>query len=168
VTAAPSNAYPTADGQWIILAANSDRLFEKLANLIARPDLLNTQRFQGNYQRVANAAELDRIISDWTRQRTAAELTAALTSADIPTTKVYTAADCAQDPQFRERGMVTVVDDPQLGRVLHYGVVPHVPESPGVIRWPGPPVGAHTEEILVGLLGLDASRVAELRASGAI
>ena len=33
-TAAPSNAYPTADGKWILIAANSDPLFAKLAALM--------------------------------------------------------------------------------------------------------------------------------------
>jgi crotonobetainyl-CoA:carnitine CoA-transferase CaiB-like acyl-CoA transferase len=122
----------------------------------------------GDHQRVANAVQLDRISSDWTRQRTAAQLKGDFSSADIPTTKVYTAADCAQDLQFRERGMIHAVADPQLGEVLHYGVVPHIPECPGTVRWPGPAIGAHSEEILVELLGFDAARIAELRAAGVI
>jgi crotonobetainyl-CoA:carnitine CoA-transferase CaiB-like acyl-CoA transferase len=88
VTAAPSNAYPTADGEWIIVAANSDRLFERLAKLMGLPELLLDPRFRGNHQRVGNAMELDNIIADWTRRRTAAQLMSDLVAADIPTTKV--------------------------------------------------------------------------------
>jgi crotonobetainyl-CoA:carnitine CoA-transferase CaiB-like acyl-CoA transferase len=168
VTAAPSNAYPTSDGQWIILAANSERIFESLAHLMGRPDLLEMPRFQGNYQRVNNVAELDAIISDWTRNRTAADLIRALKDADIPNTKIYTAADCARDPQFVMRGMVKEIVDPQLGPVMHYGVLPHIPEGPGNIRWPGPAIGAHTDEVLTELLGVDAPRIAQLRAEGVI
>ena len=60
-----------------------------------------------------------------------------VSEADIPCTLIYTAAECAADPQFRQRGMVREVDDPLFGQVLHAGVVPHVPDNPGVIRWPG-------------------------------
>ena len=167
-TAAPSNAYPTADGKWILIAANSDPLFARLATLIGQPELAHDPRFIGNRSRVQNAAELDRIIGAWTSQSVVAEVDRCLTEADIPCTQVYTAAECAADPQFRHRGMVREVEDPQLGQVLHAGIVPHVPETPGVIRWPGPPVGAHTEEVLGEILGLQSTQLETLRQEGVI
>jgi crotonobetainyl-CoA:carnitine CoA-transferase CaiB-like acyl-CoA transferase len=167
-TAAPSNAYPTADGKWILIAANSDPLFARLAALIGQPDLARDPRFVGNRTRVQNAAELDGIIGAWTSQLGVAEVDRCLTEADIPCTQVYTAAECAADPQFRHRGMVREVEDPQLGQVLHAGIVPHVPETPGVIRWPGPPVGAHTEEVLGEILGLQSTQLETLRQEGVI
>jgi crotonobetainyl-CoA:carnitine CoA-transferase CaiB-like acyl-CoA transferase len=167
-TAAPSNAYPTADGKWILIAANSDPLFARLAALIGQPDLARDPRFVGNRTRVQNAAELDRMIGAWTSQLGVAEVDRCLTEADIPCTQVYTAAECAADPQFRHRGMVREVEDPQLGQVLHAGIVPHVPETPGVIRWPGPPVGAHTEEVLGEILGLQSTQLDTLRQEGVI
>jgi crotonobetainyl-CoA:carnitine CoA-transferase CaiB-like acyl-CoA transferase len=167
-TAAPSNAYPTADGKWILIAANSDPLFARLAALIGQPDLARDPRFVGNRTRVQNAAELDRMIGAWTSQLGVAEVDRCLTEADIPCTQVYTAAECAADPQFRHRGMVREVEDPQLGQVLHAGIVPHVPETPGVIRWPGPPVGAHTEEVLGEILGLQSTQLETLRQEGVI
>jgi len=167
-TAAPSNAYPTADGKWILIAANSDPLFARLAALIGQPDLARDPRFVGNRTRVQNAAELDRMIGAWTSQLGVAEVDRCLTEADIPCTQVYTAAECAADPQFRHRGMVREVEDPQLGQVLHAGIVPHVPETPGVIRWPGPPVGAHTEEVLGEILGLQSMQLETLRQEGVI
>jgi crotonobetainyl-CoA:carnitine CoA-transferase CaiB-like acyl-CoA transferase len=167
-TAAPSNAYPTADGKWILIAANSDPLFARLAALIGQPDLARDPRFVGNRTRVQNAAELDRIIGAWTSQLVVAEVDRCLTEADIPCTQVYTAAECAADPQFRHRGMVREVEDPQLGQVLHAGIVPHVPETPGVIRWPGPPIGAHTEEVLGEILGLQPTQLETLRQEGVI
>ncbi|MBV9783982.1 MAG: CoA transferase [Acidisphaera sp.] len=168
-TAAPSNAYPSADGKWILIAANSEPLFARLAGLIGRPDIVGDPRFQGNQARVRNAEPLDRIIGEWSRRFTAAEADRQLTEADIPCTQIYSAAECAADPQFRARGMVREVDDPQFARpVLHAGVVPHVPESPGSVRWPGPAVGAHTEEVMAELLGMQRTEVEALRQEGVI
>ena len=167
-TAAPSNAYPTKDGKWILIAANSEPLFGRLARLMERPELVDDPRFKGNQARVAHVKELDAVIAAWTRRFAAAEADAILSKADIPCTLVYTAAECAADPQFRHRGMVREVEDPLFGSVLHAGVVPHVPENPGQVRWPGPPVGAHTEEVLSDLLGLRPQEIDSLRAEGVL
>ena len=167
-TAAPSNAYPTKDGKWILIAANSEPLFGRLARLMERPELIDDPRFKGNQARVAHVKELDAVIAAWTRRFAAAEADAILSKADIPCTLVYTAAECAADPQFRHRGMVREVEDPLFGSVLHAGVVPHVPENPGQVRWPGPPVGAHTDEVLSELLGLRPQEIESLRAEGVL
>jgi formyl-CoA transferase len=63
---------------------------------------------------------------------------------------------------------VREVDDPLFGRVLHAGVVPHVPEDPGGVRWPGPVAGAHTDEVLTELLGLQRKEIAALRTQRAL
>jgi len=167
-TAAPSNAYPTSDGGWILIAGNSDPIFERLVTLIKRPELANDPRFKGNRMRVENVAELDRAIGAWTVQFTAAELDRMLENADVPATLVFTAADIAADKQFLSRGMVREVQDPLFGKVLHAGIVPHVPENPGSIRWAGPSVGAHTDEILRNDLGLDDSEIANLHEEGVV
>jgi len=167
-TAAPTSAYPTSDGKWILIAANSEPLFARLAALIGQPGLPQDPRFAGNPARVANVDALDGIIGAWSRQHPAAALDAMLVAADIPATLVYTAAEIAADPQFRHRGMVQGVPDPLFGTVLQPGVVPRVAEDPGRIRWPGPPVGAHTEQVLGELLGLDAAAIAALRGEGVV
>ena len=167
-TAAPSNAYPTADGEWILIAANSEPLFAKLLHLMDREDLRNDERFDGNAQRVRHAAALDILISDWTRALTAADLAERLAAADIPASKVYTAADIAQDAQYRARGMVREVDDPLLGATLHPGIVPHFPGAPGSVRRTGPAIGADGEDLVRRLLGYDEPRIADLKQTGVL
>jgi crotonobetainyl-CoA:carnitine CoA-transferase CaiB-like acyl-CoA transferase len=168
-TAAPTNAYPTADGQWVLIAANSEPLFARLMGLIGRPDLIDAPDYAGNQNRVANAAALDALIGAWTRERSTEALEDLLTQADIPSSKVYTAADVAGDPQYLHRGMVKSVPDPDLGAdILHAGIVPHMVETPGVIRWPGPVVGAHTDAVLRELAGYDDALIAELRRENVI
>jgi crotonobetainyl-CoA:carnitine CoA-transferase CaiB-like acyl-CoA transferase len=165
-TAAPSNAYPTKDGKWILIAANSDPLFARLACLMERPDILDEPRFKGNQARVQHVADLDGIIATWSKRFEAAEADRILSAVDIPCTLVYTAVECAADPQFQHRGMVREVEDPLFGRVLHAGIVPHVPEEPGQVRWPGPPIGAHTQEVLSEFLGMKPAEIEALRAEG--
>src|SRR3954465_15142312 len=99
-TAAPSSAYPTRDGSWILIAANSDPLFPRLSALMGQPDLPSDPRFSGNRARVANVDALDAIIGEWTRRYDAKEVDRILAEADIPATLVYTAAEIAADPQF--------------------------------------------------------------------
>jgi crotonobetainyl-CoA:carnitine CoA-transferase CaiB-like acyl-CoA transferase len=167
-TAAPSSAYPCSDGKWVLVAANSEPLFAKLAELMGQPDLPRDPRFVNNPSRVKNVEELDRIIGTWTKGLTAEEADRRLTEADIPCTLIYTAAEIAADPQFRERGMVRDVEDPQFGTVLHPGVVPHVPDDPGVIRWPGPPIGAHNDEIMGEVLGMKPAEIEALLQEGVL
>jgi formyl-CoA transferase len=167
-TAAPTSAYPCADGRWILIAANSDPLFARLARTMGQPDLPADARFAANPVRVANVEALDGLIGEWTRRLPAEEVDRLLSEADIPCTLIYTAAEIADDPQFRERGMVREVADPRFGRVLQAGVVPRVSDDPGAIRWPGPDVGAHTQSVLRELLGLAPAEVEGLRQEGVL
>lgn len=168
-TAAPTNAYPSADGAFVLIAANSEPLFAKLMTLIGRPELIGVPRFAGNQQRVENTLELDEIISAWSRGHNADSLIELLTEADIPSSRVYTAADIAADPQYRDRGMVREVEDPAFGgTVLHPGIVPHFGGAPAAIRWAGPAIGAHNDEVLQELAALSPETIAELRAEGVI
>jgi formyl-CoA transferase len=167
-TAAPTSAYPCSDGKWVLIAANSEPLFARLSELMDQPDLPRDPRFANNPSRVKNVEELDRIIGNWTKGMTAEEADRRLSAADIPSTLIYTAAEIAADPQFRERGMVREVEDPQFGKVLHPGIVPHVPDDPGRVRWPGPPIGAHNEEIIGGMLGMEPHEIETLRQEGVL
>jgi crotonobetainyl-CoA:carnitine CoA-transferase CaiB-like acyl-CoA transferase len=167
-TAAPSNAYPTDDHGWILVAANSDPLFTKLAKLIGKPELAEDERFKGNQNRCQNVEALDAEIVAWTRRHTAFDADRILSEADIPCTLVYTAKEIAADPQFRERGMIQEVEDPLFGRVMHTGVVPYMPECGSGIRWTGPTIGQHTEEVLHDWLGITAPEIERLRNDGVV
>lgn len=167
-TAAPTSAYPASDGKWVLIAANSEPLFARLSKAMGQPGLAEDPRFTGNQARVENVDVLDDIIGKWTVTMTADALLKVLADADIPSSSVYTAADIAADPQYRHRKMVQEVDDPQFGKVLQAGIVPGVPEDPGRVRWPGPPLGAHNEEVLGGLLGMTADEIEALRGDGVI
>lgn len=167
-TAAPSNAYPTADGSWVLIAGNSDPIFARLCALMGVPDLPTTAKFSGNAARVAHMAELDAMIGAWTKKHEATVLIDLLTKADIPASKIFTAADCADDPQYRARGMVREVHDDLLGQVLHPGVVPRVQGDDDSVRWTGPAIGAHNEEVYGTLLGRSAQDLQRLREAGVI
>lgn len=164
-TNAPSNAYPTKDGRWIIIAANSDALFQRLMSLIDREDLARDPRFGDNPGRVANAPELDAAIALWAKEHAADAASDILADADIPSTLIYTIEDCANDPQFNDRGMIQTIADPNFGHVQHPGIVPKLDGAePGGISWPGPDVGAHTDDVLRNLLGTSDKDIEALRA----
>lgn len=165
-TAAPSNAYRSRDGIWMLIAANSDPLFRKLAGLMGQPALADDAEYSGNQARCANVGALDRIIGDWSGTLDSDALDAALSGAGIPHTRVFTVADIAADPQFRARQMVQEVDDPELGAILHPGVVPKMDGLSPMPRSTGPAIGADTAEVLGDLLGYDADKIAALQAEG--
>lgn len=165
-TTAPSNAYPSKDGRWFLIGANSDALFRRLCGAMGREELLEDPRFADNPVRVRNAKALDAEIAAWTQTKTLDELERIVADADIPSSRIYDMADIAADPQYQERGMVAEVDDPRLGKVLHPGIVPRIDGGGlpgGGVRWTGPAVGQHDEEILGDLLGLSDAEIARLK-----
>jgi formyl-CoA transferase len=167
-TAAPSSAYPSKDGRWFIIGANSETLYARLCEIMERPDLQSDPRYKDNPSRVKNMPALDAEIAAWTSRYTVDELEEMVSAADIPSTKIYDMADIAADPQFIARGMVQPVGDPRLGEVLHPGVVPMMPGaakdgSAGGVRWAGPGLGAHNDDVLGDVLGLDRQEIERLK-----
>ena len=165
---APSNIYPSAEGQFLVIAANVDAMFRRLAQAMDRPELAQDPRFADHHARGEHAAELDAIIADWTRALPMAALMARLQAHDVVHGPINDIADVVADPHFRARGMVRDFDDPDLGRITVPGVFPVLSDTPGDVAWLGPQeVGASNDDVWGGI-GIDAPERAELRAAGVI
>ena len=135
---APSNIYRSADGKWVVIAANQDTVFARLASAMGEPALAEDPRFIDHVSRGAHQEVLDEIISTWAGTHTASELDGILDSHGVPTSRVNTVEDIFDDPQFRERNMlVEVTEDDDEGVVTHPGIVPRLTATPGAIRWSG-------------------------------
>jgi crotonobetainyl-CoA:carnitine CoA-transferase CaiB-like acyl-CoA transferase len=146
---APSNVYLSKDDTWVVIAANHDTLWRRLAELIGRPELGADERFATHAARGENQALLDEMIGDWAREHTAAELDRIVNEAGVVCAPVYSVADIYDDPYFRERELLVQVDDEVHGPTTVPGVVPKLTGTPGRVRrsarWT---VGADTEEVL--------------------
>jgi formyl-CoA transferase len=66
---APSNIYRSADGSWVVIAANQDTVFRRLCAAMGQPELATDDRFVDHVARGRNQDELDKIIGDWAAQR---------------------------------------------------------------------------------------------------
>ncbi len=164
---APANAYPTADGEHLI-SGNQDTVWRRLAEAMGRPELGEDRRFATHTARGANQAELDSLIGEWTATMTSAGLEALLNEHSVPNGKIFTAPDMLADAHFAAREAVVRLAHPQLGEFAMQNVVPKLSDTPGEIRWVGPELGEHTEEVLGDLLDIDDVALAELRHAGII
>ena len=165
---APSNVYPCAEGEMILIGGNGDTVFARLAQTMGRPELAKDPRFVDHASRGANQGELDDIIADWTKAFALADLLALLEADGIPSGRVFRAPDMLENPQFQARDTIVETDHPVFGKIKMQNAFPRMSETPGKVRWPGPTLGQHTDEVLTGLAGLDPARVAELRAKGIV
>ncbi|MBV9565454.1 MAG: CoA transferase [Bradyrhizobium sp.] len=163
----PSNTYPTSDGRHVIIAGNSDAIFKRLMRVIERPDLGDDPMLAGNDGRVRCDAALDAAISAWTSRRTLDEILLALDGADVPAGRIYSVADIVDDPHYLARDMILSSELPGDVSVKMPGITPKLSQTPGSVRWPGPALGQHTDEVLAGL-GLQAADIARLRELGAV
>jgi crotonobetainyl-CoA:carnitine CoA-transferase CaiB-like acyl-CoA transferase len=81
---------------------------------------------------------------------------------------VYDAEALLADEHLRARGSFVPVDDPDLGPMTVQAPVARLSETPGAVEYLGRALGADNDDVLGGLLGLDADRIASLRAAGTI
>ncbi len=165
---APSNVYPTADGEIILIAANQDTVFKRLAEAMDRPELATDKRYATHGARGESMAELDNLIAGWSAKYTADDLLSKLNEHGVPAGRIYQAKDMLADPHFAAREAITRLIHPELGEFAMHNVVPKLSESPGRIRHVGPELGEHNDEIYRDLLGLGDDDVVSLRSAGVI
>ncbi len=164
-SSAPYQAFQGADGQWFVLSAAPQHLWDRLCELIERPDLAADPRFGSNADRVTHreaiAAELEPVF----RRRAAADWLAVLETAGIPAGPVNRLDQLFADPHLRSREMVVELAHPTVGRHRVLGIPVKLSATPGAIRGPAPRLGEHTEEVLRGL-GYSADDARALHEAG--
>jgi len=163
----PSNTYPSSDGRHVVIAGNSDAIFKRLMRVVGRPDLADDPALASNDGRVRSNALLDAAIAAWTSQRTMDDILAVLDADDVPAGRIYSVADIVEDPHYAARDMILPVELPGDITVKMPGIAPKLGDTPGAVRWPGPTLGQHTDEVLAAL-GFTKADVARLRRAGAV
>jgi crotonobetainyl-CoA:carnitine CoA-transferase CaiB-like acyl-CoA transferase len=161
--------YPTRDGEWLIIGANQDSVFRRLAGVMERDDwLAGDSPYRNHELRGVGQTALDETIAAWTAGFGADELLAVLAEAGVPSGRIYTARDIVGDPHYAAREMIVEVPEPGLGgeTVPMPGVVPKLSATPGELTRGAPLLGEHNPEILGTLLG--ASELAELQLAGVV
>jgi crotonobetainyl-CoA:carnitine CoA-transferase CaiB-like acyl-CoA transferase len=153
----------------MVIAANQDNVFRRLAAAIGRPELAEDPKFATHLARGDNQEEIEGIVRDWAAQRDAAEIDRVLNEAGVICGPVYTIADVFADPHFREREMLLEHHDPDIGDFIGPGICPKFSETPGEVRWTGPwEEGSHNQAIFGGLLGLTDGELGALKRDGVI
>jgi len=165
---APSNVYPTRDGDDVLIAANQDSVFGRLVVVMGRPDLATDERYATHGARGANMAELDGIIAAWTAGFNADELLQALHDKGVPAGRIYRAKDMFADPHFAARQAIVRLPHPDFGELAMQNVFPKLSASPGAVRAVGPALGADNDGIYRGLLGLGDDELDRLSKAGVI
>ena len=151
--AAPSNAYRTADDDWVVIGANADGVFARLVQALDLP-LRDDPRFVTHEARGAHADELDAVIETVTVRHGAGELLELLHDHGVPAGRVYRAPDILADAHVRAREAVVRMVHPDLGNYPMQAVFPRLSRTPGRVGALGPALGEHNREVLVGELGL--------------
>ncbi|MBI1180153.1 MAG: CoA transferase [Alphaproteobacteria bacterium] len=167
VNAVPHSHYPTRDGRWVAIACTNDKIFERLARLMDRPELAGDGRFGSIAKREAARAEVDAMVGDWTASMDRAELLGRCADAQVPCGPVYAVDEIFDDPQYAARGNIARVES-RIGELALPNVMPRLTGTPGAIDWTGRPLGADNDAVFRDLLGLSADEMAALKDKGVI
>ena len=150
MTAAPSGTFRTADG-YINIAANEQKQWEALCDVLGVPELKTDERFQKRDVRKGNRKALTPLIEEKLVQKPTAEWVEQLNARGIPSGDILSLQDALASPQVEHRRTIQTVNEPGIGPLKLFTLTAKFSETPGCIETPPPRLGAHTAEILHGL-----------------
>jgi crotonobetainyl-CoA:carnitine CoA-transferase CaiB-like acyl-CoA transferase len=156
---APHGVYHcTGNDAWVSIAIRNDNEWRRLVDLIPK---LRPFAALACEQRHTRAPEIDRIISEWCKDQAASSIESTLVRAGLPAAAVVGQFDLVNDVHLKARGFWD-----RHGS----GVQPALPwiASFGRNKGPAPQLGADTDAVLIGVLGLPTDDIAALRAAGAL
>ena len=158
----PTNTHRCKDGKHIVIGANTNSMFKRLAKAMDKPEMGDDSRFTENTDRVANQKEIETIIESWTLQTNSKEALEALDVAGVAAGPIYSVKDMFEDEQYRARELFQEVSID--GKPLTIpAIIPRLSRTPGKTDFPGSKLGAHNEEVLQNILGYTEQEIADLK-----
>ncbi|MCY3671967.1 MAG: CoA transferase, partial [Alphaproteobacteria bacterium] len=169
---APSDVFLCAPGGpndyvYIYTTRASNLHWERLCEVIGRPELKDDPRFATAPARSANQKDLDEAITAWTSQRSKEEAMEAIGAAGVPVGAVFDSKELSDSEDMRARGIFQTVKHPERGDFLMPGWPVKMSGNDVPVEC-SPTLGQHTDEVLSDWLGLSGGEVAALRDKGAV
>ncbi|HWO77809.1 MAG TPA: CaiB/BaiF CoA-transferase family protein [Bacillus sp. (in: firmicutes)] len=163
----PTNVYKTKDDKYIVLAANGDKIFQRLLKVMGRDDLIGDERYLTNDGRVQHQDFIESMIEEWVGRNNLKECLDLLNENAIPAGTIYNAEDIVNDPHYQARDMIVEMEHEDVGKMKVPGIVPKLSKTPGQIKWLGPKIGEHNLEVLKEI-GLTDEMIEDMSKRGVI
>ena len=159
----PRNVYRTGDDAWLVVSATTDNQIARLLPILGLDTPEGLAKFAKVADRVGHADELDTLVAEWIAAHDRDEVIETFLGARLPVAPVNTVADIVADPHVQARGDVVTVDHPEVGPVRMVAPLARLSATPAEIRWAGPALGAHTDDVYRDWLGLTPDEIDALR-----
>jgi len=169
---APMGLYPCAPGGpndyvYIMTSRANPEHWDRMLTIVEREDLIGDARYLTPADRVEREAEVDEIITAWTRSQSKIAAMKTLGEAGIPAGAVLDTDELNNDETFERRGVMQTMVHP-VHRPFKVPVWPVRVDGKAARVKPSPMLGEHTDEVVGSWLGLNAAAIAALRAEDAL
>lgn len=165
---APRNTYQTKDGHWVAISTNAPSIVKRVLTLCGGEETAGDPRFQTPAGRVEHIDEVDGIVAGWIAEHDLKTVLDEFERVEAAIGPAYTIDQIFEDAQYRARGDIIEMDDEDLGRLKMTNAFPFMSETPAEVRFAGPRLGQHNEEIFSGELGMSAEDLKALKDEGVI
>ncbi len=166
----PADTFLTKDDLFCAIAAPAPEEFKGLCTAMGQPALAADRRFKDHATRLQdeNALALLKIIADWARTKTAAEIEKLGLKHGFAAQRLHSGRDMNEDPHRRERDFVKMIDDPLYGVYPDHEFPVMMSKTPPKNRWTVRPVGFDNEYILTKILNRNETQINELYEKGVV
>jgi benzylsuccinate CoA-transferase BbsF subunit len=152
------------EDRWVSLAIRTDEEWQRFCNAIGQPGLATDARFKALTARKENEDALEHIVTQWTQQRSADDVTQQLQHVGIPAYPALDGKDMLANPHLIARNYFVELPHPEVGKRRHLGVPWKMSRTPSEVQRPAPCLGQDNTYVLKRVLGLSEEEIAALQA----
>ncbi len=168
---APADIYPCKPGGpndyvYVFTSPGNEEHWRRLLTVIGHEDLIQDPRFATREARAQHEAEIDAMVSEWTRRHDKHEAMRLVGAAGVPAGAVLDTGDLLAEPSFAERGIIQTMRHP-AGELRMPSFPVRFDGAPAPVK-PSPLLGEHTGEVFADWLGMSAREVDGLRTDGVV
>lgn len=169
---APADVFPCKPGgpnDYVMIygSRGGNDQWERLLDIIGRPDVKGDERFGSPEARSEHTAEINELISAWSQNHTKREAMEILGAAKVPAGAVFDTMELSTDPHLTTNGTFVDVEHPDRGTIQMPGWPVRMSDSHVPIA-AAPLLGANTDDILQEVLGVASEEIPALRSEGVI
>lgn len=168
VNVVPHSHYPTKDHRWLAIACTNDKIYERLAVVMARSGMPAPDDWAALKNREKDREKVDEHVGAWTARHDRDELLRICEEAQVPCGPIYSIDEIFEDPHYAARGNILKMQDDRVGELPIPNLVPRLSDTPGSVNWLGPRLGEHNDEIFKTVLGLTDDDLRRLGAEGVV